>query len=255
MQYYSGKIIAQKKIAPAIYLLEVASPTPQAQPGQFFMIKGWKYELPMMRPISIFKVNQESYTFLYKVVGEGTAKLSQMKKGETIQLLGPLGNGFPCDQVKGKIALVGGGVGIPPMYETAKRLTQTGNTVDLYLGYKEDLFCFEDFADVCNRIFIACESGNEGYKGFITDLLQCQEYDAVFTCGPEAMMLKIRDNCLKTNTPVWLSMEKRMGCGIGACLVCSCQTIHGMQRCCKDGPVFDGKKLKIENDPERVEYE
>lgn len=245
MQYFSGKIVTQNKVTSDIYQLEVAAKNPKAIPGQFFMIKGWKNELPLMRPISIFKVNNESYSFLYKVVGKGTERLSLLKKGNKIELLGPLGNGFPCDQLQGKIALVGGGVGIPPLYETAKKLSDNGNIVDLYLGYKDDLFCFEEFTDVSSNIFIACENGSEGYKGYITDLLVCQNYDAVLTCGPEAMMFKVRERCLKAGIPIWLSMEKRMACGIGACLVCSCNTISGMKRCCKEGPVFKGEEIIV----------
>lgn len=245
MEYFSSKVIRQEKSAPGIFSIEITAPGQTVNPGQFYMLKSWQDNLPLMRPISVYKYENEVLTFLYKVVGKGTEALSLLKKGNTIELLGPLGNGFPCDDIHGKIALVAGGVGIPPMYETAKKLFTAGNTVDLYLGYKDSLFCYEDFEDVCHRIFIACESGQEGYKGFVTDLIEYEHYDAVLTCGPEAMMFKIREKCLELKIPVWLSMERRMGCGIGACLVCSCQTEKGMERTCKDGPVFNGLTLKV----------
>ena len=105
------------------------------------------------------------------------------------------------------------------------------------------LFAFEEFEDVCENIFISSEQGFEGYKGFITDLLKPAQYDAVFTCGPLVMMSKIIDMCKESNTPIWCSMEKHMGCGIGACLTCSCKTTNGMKRTCKDGPVFKGEEL------------
>ena len=243
MQFYSAKITLHKKVAPDIFILEVETPEQERNAGQFYMLKGWKNEMPLMRPISIFKNNETRLTFLYKVVGNGTEYLSKMKKGNTISLLGPLGNGFPCEELHGKVALVGGGVGIPPMLETSKKLSKQGVSVDLYLGYKKEIFCHEEFVDYCDNIFIASESGTEGYKGFITDLVHYEKYNAVLTCGPEAMMKKIREACLSKNIPVWLSMEKRMACGIGTCLVCNCETTAGMVKCCKDGPIFRGQDL------------
>jgi dihydroorotate dehydrogenase electron transfer subunit len=157
--------------------------------------------------------------------------------------LGPLGNGFPCHEVSGKVALVGGGIGIPPLFETAKQLAKNGCNVDVFLGYKDELFAFEPFEEVCEKIFIATETGKEGYKGFVTDIFHAQNYNAVFTCGPEIMMMKVKKLCNTQQVPVWLSMENRMACGIGACLVCTCKTKAGMKRCCKDGPVFSGKLL------------
>ncbi len=243
MQFYSAKITLQKKVAPDIFIIEVAAPKEERLPGQFYMLKGWGSELPLMRPISIFKSTETHLTFLYKVVGNGTEYLSKMKKGASIQLLGPLGNGFPCENLFGKVALVGGGVGVPPMFETAKKLSAQGVCVDLYLGYKKEIFCCEDFEDYCDRIFIASELGKEGYTGYITDLIHYEDYDAVLTCGPEMMMRKIREVCLSKKIPVWISMEKRMACGIGACLTCNCETSNGMKRCCKDGPIFKGEDL------------
>ena len=245
MEYQKSKVISQKKVAPEIYVIEVALHS-TADPGQFYMLKAWKNDLTLMRPISIFKIEKESVFFLYRVIGKGTERLSLLKKGAEIEVLGPLGNGFPCDQVSGKIALIGGGLGIPPMYETAKRLKNLGHEVDLFLGYRKELFVLDEFTEVCSNIFIASEKGKEGYNGFVTDLVDFQKYDAIFTCGPEPMMFKILDSAKKHNVPVWLSMEKRMGCGIGACLVCSCETKHGMQRSCHEGPVFNGYELIME---------
>ncbi|MCL1850073.1 MAG: dihydroorotate dehydrogenase electron transfer subunit [Bacteroidetes bacterium] len=243
MQFYNSKIISQKKIATDIFHLVVAKKDEIVVPGQFYMLKAWDDGLPLMRPISVYNVEIEQLHFLYKVVGKGTEWLSKLRKGEKIELLGPLGNGFPCNEVSGKIALVGGGIGIPPLFETAKLLTKNGCKVDVYLGYKDELFAFEPFEKVCENIFIAAENGKEGYKGFITDIFHAQNYDAVFTCGPEMMMRKVTELCDARQVPIWLSMENRMACGIGACLVCTCKTKEGMKRCCKDGPVFFGKIL------------
>ena len=245
MEYTTTKVLKQEKIASDIFVMTVNYKGENALPGQFFMLKAWENQLPLMRPISYFKKESGTISFMYRVVGKGTLLLSKLKKGAPIEILGPLGNGFPCDQVKGNIALVGGGVGIPPLYDSAKTLLQMGNQVSVFLGYKDELFALEDFAEIGCSLFISCEKGNEGYKGFITDLLHCNLYNAVFTCGPEIMMNKIALMCKENKIPVWLSMERRMGCGIGACLVCTCETTKGMKRTCNEGPVFNGNDLLI----------
>ena len=243
MQFYTSKIISQKKIAPNIFHLTAKKNDEMVAPGQFYMLKAWDDSLPLMRPISVYYVENDTLHFLYKIVGKGTERLTLLKKDEEIELLGPLGNGFPYNEVAGKIALVGGGIGIPPLFETAKQLTKNGCKVDVFLGYKDELFVFEQFAEVCENIFIATENGTEGYKGIITHIFKPQNYNAVFTCGPEIMMMKVKELCDAQQVPVWLSMENRMACGIGACLVCTCKTKLGMKRCCKEGPVFSGTIL------------
>lgn len=245
MQYYTSKIISQNEIAEQIFHLTVTKNDEEIAPGQFYMLKIEDNSLPLMRPISVYNVETDALHFLYKVVGKGTELLASRKKGTEIELLGPLGNGFPCNIVSGKIALVGGGIGIPPLFETAKHLTKKGCKVDVFLGYKDDLFAFEPFEEVAENIFIATENGKEGYRGFITDIFNAQNYNAVFTCGPEIMMKKVKELCDIHKVPIWLSMENRMACGIGACLVCTCKTIAGMKRCCKDGPVFPGTALVL----------
>ena len=246
MQYSKQTIITNKRLIGDIFLLQVTRPEGEIRPGQFFMLKSWNEELTLMRPISVYRYDEQTVSFMYRVAGKGTRWLSecgQRDRNNDIMLLGPLGNGFPCEEVHGRIALVGGGIGIPPLYETAKKLTALGNQVDMYLGYKDVLFAFEEFEEVCDNIFISSEAGFEGYKGFITDLLKPEQYDSMFTCGPLVMMRKIVEMCQQSNTPIWCSMEKHMGCGIGACLTCSCKTTNGMKRTCKDGPVFKGEEL------------
>jgi dihydroorotate dehydrogenase electron transfer subunit len=243
MQFYLSNIISQNKIASGIFHLTVEKNDEKISPGQFYMLKSWDDSLPLMRPISVYQVDNDRLHFLYKVVGKGTEQLSTLQRGTTVELLGPLGNGFPCEEVSGKIGLVGGGIGIPPLFEAAKQLSKKGCNVDVFLGYKDELFAFEHFEEVCENIFIAMENGAEGYKGFITHIFNPQNYNAVFTCGPEIMMKKVNELCEIHHVPVWLSMESRMACGIGACLVCSCKTKEGIKRCCKDGPVFSGNIL------------
>jgi len=241
MLYLKTEIKSNRQISSDIFVIETKWNGGFVNPGQFFMVKTWHDELPLMRPLSVFKKEKDSLQFMYRVVGKGTELLRQQQVGNAIYLLGPSGNGFPCEEVSGKIALVGGGVGIPPLYETAKILTLKGNKVDVYLGFKDEIFAVTDFQQVSSNLYITTETGTYGTKGFITDVVDPSQYDALFTCGPEIMMMKIAEQCYKNNIKCWLSMEKRMGCGIGACLVCNCKTHNGMLRTCKEGPVFPAK--------------
>ena len=196
-----------------------------------------------MRPISVYQATEETLSFMYRVVGEGTRRLSLLQAGDAISLLGGLGNGYPLEQIHGRIAVLGGGVGIPPLCLTAQMLQERGCTVDAYLGFRDQLFAIEAFEPYCQDIFISSEVGPEGYRGFITDLLKAENYDAVLTCGPEVMMRKVAQICAEKQVTCWCSMEHRMACGIGACLGCSIRTKNGMKRVCKDGPVFRSTDL------------
>lgn len=243
MQYYTSKVTDHIQITDDIFILTVERHGVDIKPGQFFMLKCWDTELTFLRPISVFKATSDHIYFMYRVVGEGTSRMTALDIGDEVQLLGALGTGFPVTEVKGRVAVLGGGVGIPPLCETAKQLTANGISVDAYLGFRDELFALEDFEPYCANIFVSTEKGDEGYKGFITDLLKPEQYDAVFTCGPEIMMRKVAQACHTTNTACWCSMEHRMACGIGACLGCSIKTTDGMKRVCKDGPIFSSKLL------------
>lgn len=243
MKYFTSSVINQTRLTEDIFVLTVERHGAPAAAGQFFMLKCWDKELTLMRPISIFQAEENTLHFMYRVVGQGTRKLSELNAGDTIQLLGALGTGYPIGQMYGKVALVGGGLGIPPLCQTAKELTAISVEVDAYIGYRDELFALEDFEPYCHDILISTETGSEGYKGFITDLLKPEQYDAVFTCGPEVMMRKVAALCAEKQTACWCSMEHRMACGIGACLGCSIRTTGGMKRVCKDGPVFPAKQI------------
>lgn len=243
MDYFQTVVISNTQITNEIFVLEVARKSGTAAAGQFYMLKCWDRELTLMRPISIFKADKQSLFFMYRVIGQGTQRLAQLKAGDDIQLLGALGTGYPIAKMKNRVALLGGGLGIPPLCQTAKELTEQGVNVDVYLGYRDELFSVEEFEPYSANIFISTEKGDEGYHGFITDLLNPQGYDAVFTCGPEIMMRKVATLCAEQNVPCWCSMEHRMACGIGACLGCSIRTTEGMKRVCKDGPVFPAQIL------------
>ncbi|MDR1757783.1 MAG: dihydroorotate dehydrogenase electron transfer subunit [Bacteroidales bacterium] len=246
MKYRETYIHSQEQWLEDVFMFTVPDENGEAAlPGQFYMLK-WTDDLPLMRPISIFKQEKQLLSFVYRVVGDGTRRLSLLEKGAPISLLGPLGIGFPCENVSGQVALVGGGVGIPPLYETAKVLNKKNIQTDIFLGFKDRPFGVEDFAVINKRLFLASEDKITGcYHGRITDLVQVENYNAVFTCGPEPMMYTLLCRCREKGIPVWLSMEKRMGCGIGACLVCNCETRHGMMKTCTDGPVFSGADIIV----------
>lgn len=243
MRYFESKVVANQQITDDIFVLQVERKGVDAGAGQFFMLKSWDNELTLMRPISIFKAESDVLHFMYRLVGKGTSRMAELKSGDPIRLLGPCGNGYPCDEIKGKVAVVGGGVGIPPLCETAKVLSNKGTQVDAYLGFRDVLFAVEEFEPWCSDIFISTEKGDEGYRGFVTNLLKPEQYDVVLTCGPEVMMRKVAAMCAEKGTTCYCSLEHRMACGIGACLGCSIRTQSGMKRVCKDGPVFRSSEL------------
>ena len=243
MQYFQSTVQSNIQITEDIWVMTVLRHGAQASAGQFFMLKCWDQELTLMRPISVYQATEEHLLFMYRIVGQGTRKLSQLQKGDPISLLGGLGNGYPLDQLHGHIAVLGGGVGIPPLCLTAQMLQVQGCTVDAYLGYRDQLFAIEAFEPYCQDIFISSELGPEGYRGYITDLLKAEQYDAVLTCGPEVMMRKVAAMCAEHDVTCYCSLEHRMACGIGACLGCSIRTKSGMKRVCKDGPVFLSTEL------------
>ena len=160
--------------------------------------------------------------------------LAQLKPDDEVDVQGPYGNGFPT--VTGKVALVGGGIGVAPLYYTAKVLKAQGCTVDLYLGFTEEAMLEEAYRAVCDRLVV-----NVG--GYVTDEINPAEYDVIMTCGPQIMMKVLADKVKGTAAQLYVSMENRMGCGVGACLVCSCKTNGGNKKVCKDGPVFKAEEV------------
>lgn len=240
MEYRKAYIIDNKEICKDIYKLSIKGDF-KGLPGQFYMIRSWDKEPLLSRPISIYSIEDNKLEFLYGVVGQGTKLLSELKKEDSIKLLGPLGNGFPVKGIKGKIALVSGGIGIAPFYETVKNLK--GCQVDLYAGFKEKSYSIDEFKKYTNNIYITTETGEQGQKGYITESLEVNEYDMVLCCGPEVMMKKVIKMCKQEDIPVYVSMEKHMACGVGACLGCTCKTKNGNKRTCKEGPVFLGDEL------------
>lgn len=203
-------------------------------PGQFVNIKlDGKF---LRRPISVCDFNDKTITIIYKVVGEGTAQMSKMKAGETLNLLVGLGNGFNPEKAGQKPLLIGGGVGIPPLYNLCKELLKMGKKPTVILGFntKSEIFYDKAFKELGADVIVTTVDGSQGVKGFVTDAFP-SDYDYFFTCGPMPMFKAI-EKVAKTSGQY--SFEERMGCGFGACMGCSCKTKYGNKRICKDGPVL-----------------
>lgn len=230
-----GNILWNRQLSKDFFLMK-AEEKSRAKMGQFYMVRGWdKYPL-LSRPISVFDSDGKSVTFLYKTVGEGTRLLSALREGDTVELAGPYGNGFPS--VGGDTALVGGGVGVAPLYLAAKTLRAENprRRVDLYLGFSDVPVLKEQFQAVASCLRI-----NVG--GYITDDIDPARYDNILTCGPHIMMKRLYEKCRNTKAEVYVSLESRMACGVGVCLGCTCKTAHGNKKVCKDGPVFPGREI------------
>ncbi|MBR3952098.1 MAG: dihydroorotate dehydrogenase electron transfer subunit [Oscillospiraceae bacterium] len=204
------------------------------RPGQFVNIK--LDGLYLRRPISVCDSEEGKLTLIYKVVGKGTEQMRDMKEG-TLDILSSLGNGYDLSLSGEKPLLIGGGVGVPPLYMLAKELRKEGKDVSVILGFntKDEIFYEEEFKALGCKVFVTTVDGSYGIKGFVTEAMKEIDYTHFFTCGPEPM-LKAVWNASKTSGQ--LSFEERMGCGFGACMGCSCKTLTGFKRICKDGPIM-----------------
>ncbi|MDR2528210.1 MAG: dihydroorotate dehydrogenase electron transfer subunit [Synergistaceae bacterium] len=231
-----SKIVRNERYGQDFYGMTVDCPN-QARMGQFYMLRAWGSYPVLSRPISVFDSDGKTVSFLYKVVGKGTEVFAGLKAGDGVTLRGPLGNSFP--EVGGKVALVGGGVGIAPLFLAAKQLRVAcpGCRLDLYLGFSDQALLTDEYQRVADSVVI-------DVGGFITDKVDPSGYDHLLTCGPEVMMRALYGKCEGANAEkVYVSMESRMACGVGACLTCSRKTVGGNKKVCKDGPVFKGKEV------------
>ncbi len=216
-----------------------------SQAGQFLHIKCSDNVL-LRRPISICDVNNDEIRFVFEVRGEGTKELSKIKAGNILDVLGPIGNGFTIKDISKKAVLIGGGIGIFPLLMVAKQFK--GNATIL-LGFrdKENIVLVNDFIKYGCKVIIATDDGSYGYKGFITDLLKENKADFIYACGPKQMLMKTANFAKENNVFCEMSMEERMGCGVGACLVCACKTVKEnnftYKKVCIDGPVFNANEV------------
>ncbi|MDR7856607.1 dihydroorotate dehydrogenase electron transfer subunit [Tissierella sp.] len=238
--YKDGIIYSNTEISPNIYEIILEGDF-EGKPGQFYMVRGWNGLDPFLpRPISIADLENGRIKLLYEVRGKGTHIISKLKKGDKLSILGPLGNGFNIKE-EGKIALITGGVGIAPMLYLAKNLFAE---IDIFSGFRSNAYFLDQIRPYVKNTFIATEDGSTGHKGFVTELFDPSKYDVVYTCGPTPMMEVVMKMC-KGKVPVYVSMENRMACGIGACLGCTVETTRGMERVCKEGPVFKGEEVVL----------
>lgn len=245
------KIMDMKQLTGQIYQMTVRSAyvAENAAPGQFVNIKcGDGIDALLRRPISICSVNKEtgSFNIVFQVKGTGTEILSRKNAGDSVDILAPLGKGFHLPEKHERIAVVGGGIGIFPLLYLLGESQCAEKTA--FMGFRSSNYIVltSEFRDVADSLYISTDDGSAGYGGLVTDLLENElaqkKYDIIYTCGPMPMIRKVADIADKSNIRCQVSMEQRMGCGIGACLVCACKTRHGddwnYSHVCKDGPVF-----------------
>lgn len=227
---------SNKKVAKDVYELKLSGDTSEIKAsGQFVNLK--IDGLFLRRPLSVCDYDKDSLTLIYKVVGEGTKKLTEYSKNDKIDILVGLGNGYNAALSGQTPLLIGGGVGVPPMYNLCKRLIKQGKTPTVILGFntKDEVFYQEEFESLGVKVYIATADGSLGEKGFVTDVMKKLDYSYFFTCGPMPMFLAI-EKIAKTSGQY--SFEEKMGCGFGACVGCSCKTKYKDIRICKDGPIL-----------------
>lgn len=252
----TAAVAGQEKLAEGVYSMWIdAEPVAaQAKAGQFVSLYSGDGARLLPRPISICETDKEKgrIRLVYRVAGAGTEEFSRYQAGDAVDILGPLGNGFPLEGMAGKKAfLIGGGIGIPPMLQLAKELDCENQAV---LGYRDgELFLKEEFESYAS-VYVATEDGSAGTKGNVIDAIRENglKADVIFACGPTPMLRAIKAYALERGIPCYLSLEEKMACGIGACLACVCQSkevdphsnVHN-KRICKDGPVFKAEEVEL----------
>lgn len=245
---------SQKQLSEGIFDMWITTENVanEAVPGQFISVYTKDASKLLPRPISICEVNGNKLRIVYRVAGAGTAEFSAYEAGEEIHILGPLGNGFPLDNMEGKKAiLIGGGIGIPPMLELAKQLKCDKEIV---LGYRSSDTFLDKELEALGNVTIASDDGSIGTHGTVIDAIKANNItgDVIFTCGPTPMLRAIKAYAAENNIKAWVSLEEKMACGIGACLACVCKSTevddHSMvhnKRICKDGPVFNATEVDL----------
>ncbi len=235
------EIKENKNIAKNVFEMKLMGDTSNlSATGQFINIKLEGFYL--RRPISVCDYNRDTITIIYKVVGDGTEAMSHMMPGEKLDILTGLGNGYDTSKSGDTPLLIGGGVGVPPMYGLCKKLIEEGKKPTVILGFNsaDEVFYEQEFKDLGATVYVATADGSMGVKGFVTDVMKNLSYSYFYTCGPEPMFKAI-EGVAKTSGQ--FSFEERMGCGFGACMGCSCKTKYGNKRICKDGPVLEREEI------------
>ena len=254
MKYTQGKypVLSKKTLAKEIYDLTILCPDVAeiTKPGQFVNVKADGFML--RRPISICSIDKKKGTLriIFEVRGDGTKEMSRINEGDMIDIVAPLGGGsFRLDEYKSAV-IIGGGIGAPPMLAVAEKF---GSSSTVITGFRNAaaVILQEDFKSTGAETILCTDDGSAGKKGFVTDalneVLQSKKPDVIYACGPKIMLKKITETAKEKNIPCQVSLEERMGCGVGACLVCACRTIRDGEEyyahVCKDGPVFDSQEV------------
>lgn len=255
----TGIVKSQSMISPGIYSMWIQfekekNVAAEAVPGQFISMYCNEGSRILPRPISICEIDAKnaSLRVVYRVAGKGTEEFSRLQEGDTLPVVGPLGNGFT--RKEGKAVLIGGGIGVPPLLELAKQLSVKGNQVQVVLGYRDnDLFLKKEFEQYAS-VFVSTEDGSVGTKGNVIDAMRENGLtgDDIYSCGPIPMLRGVKAFAEEKEIPAQISLEEKMACGIGACLACVCQSRErdahsnvNNKRVCKDGPVFDAREIEF----------
>ena len=239
------EIVSNKALTENVFQMVLKGDTTAiTAPGQFVNIQ--LEGLYLRRPISVCDLDGDKLTIVYKAVGKGTEQMSHMCVGEKLDVLTGLGNGYDLSLSGDKPVLLGGGVGVPPMYLLAKELLKQGKKVSVILGFntKSEIFYEQEFKDLGCDVTVTTVDGSYGTKGFVTTALETMAYTYFYTCGPEPMLKAVYK---ASATSGQMSFEKRMGCGFGACMGCSCKTLTGYKRICKEGPVMKKEEILWED--------
>ncbi|MCD8083740.1 MAG: dihydroorotate dehydrogenase electron transfer subunit [Clostridiales bacterium] len=251
----TASVVSQEALTKDIFSMWIQADeiAKEAVPGQFLSVYTKDKSRILPRPISLCEVDRERgrLRLVYRIAGAGTREFSACQAGDPIEILGPLGNGFPLEAAKGRRAfLIGGGIGIPPMLELAKRLPGEKTAV---LGYRDEQFLRGDLERYA-KVYVATEDGSDGTKGNVLDAIREQglQADVMYACGPTPMLRALKAYAQENGVECWLSLEERMACGVGACLACVCQStevdghshVHN-KRICKDGPVFAAEEVTL----------
>ena len=234
-------IVSNEALTDSVYKMVLCGDTSAiTAPGQFVNLQ--LDGMFLRRPISVCDYDEKTLTIVYKVVGKGTTAMSNMAAGTELDILTGLGNGYDLTVSGENPVLLGGGVGVPPMYNLAKKLIAEGKKVSVILGFntKSEIFYEEEFKKLGCDVTVTTVDGSYGTKGFVTTAMEAMDYSYFYTCGPEPMLKAV----YKTSTTSGqMSFEERMGCGFGACMGCSCKTLTGYKRICKDGPVMRKEEI------------
>lgn len=250
------KVLFQKKVGPNYFKMAICAPriTRQAVPGQFVHLRCQNSPQPLLRrPFSFHRLNKSNFEILYKIVGQGTNLLAKKRKGDTIDILGPLGNGFDVQGTREPTLLVAGGMGVAPLLALAEELADKKDILVLVgARTKNEILCASEFRRLGIQVQLATDDGTQGFRGLVTDLLKkvlklaiSEKREAtIYACGPKPMLKEVTRISQRLRICAYGSLEENMACGVGACLGCAVRTKHGYKRVCKDGPVFNLKEIR-----------